>query len=72
VIPSALSILASNLLTLSTLTDDLNWQHEAQRLLHCYHANLQQNPTASLWLLQAAHAFDSDRQGSEKSFNNSL
>lgn len=52
VIPSALSILVSNLLTLSTLTDDLNWQHEAHRLLHCYHANLQQNPTASLWLLQ--------------------
>lgn len=54
VIPSGVSVMLQNLANLSLLTNTPRWQHEAQRLLQCYHTGLQQAPINNLWLLEAS------------------
>jgi len=53
VIPSGVSVLATNLIQLAELTSEPHWSDDATALLQSYRDNLQQAPVNSLWLLQA-------------------
>ena len=53
VIPGGASVMATNLSRLAEITGSETWKKAAGTLLQSYHANLQQAPVNSLWMLQA-------------------